>query len=130
MKRRSYMRRSSSPMPRGGIRRKARTPSEFARIYGSKKRVAMVKGMACCARYLVGPTCSRGPSENAHTETGGMGYKAGYETIVPLCATHHDCYDEHRAPFADEANRERMKASARALNAMWLAAHPESKDAA
>jgi hypothetical protein len=75
----------STPLKRTGpiarksrIKAKKRKPSEFARIYGSKERVAWVKAQPCVV-------CGRGPCENAHTEVGGIGYKAGYETIVPLC---------------------------------------------
>jgi len=71
--------------PRG---RRKRRPSEFARIYGSKARVAWVKALGCVI-------CGAVPSDNAHTAGGGTGYKAGYETIVPLCREHHRAYDEH-----------------------------------
>lgn len=114
-------RREPEPTPSRPVRprRKARTPSEFARIYGSKKRVEFVKGLPCAARFLGGPPCSRGPSQNAHTETGGMGRKADARTILPFCATHHDCYDQHHTPFDDVSVRDRMKAAAGHLDAMY-----------
>lgn len=67
-------------------RRKPRTRSEFARIYGSKKRVAWIKSQPCIAAVW---GCV-GPMQNAHTENGGMGRKADAKTIVPACQHHHD----------------------------------------
>lgn len=78
-------------MRRSPIRRKKRTASAFARIYGSRERVEWVKSLPCVV-------CSYGPSENAHTENGGMGRKADYTTIVPLCHAHHMDYDEECFP--------------------------------
>ena len=59
-----------------------RRQSEFARTYHSKARVAWVKAQPCVV-------CGNTPSENAHVDNGGAGRKAGYQHIVPLCATHH-----------------------------------------
>lgn len=71
-----------SPMKRGGrikpVNRKRRQ-SEFARCYHSRERVAFVKALPCLV-------CRRGPCDNAHIETGGMGRKADYTKIVPLCS--------------------------------------------
>lgn len=63
------------------------TKAEFSRIYGSEERVLFVKTLPCCA-------CGRfpshdHPSENHHTENGGLSRKAGYLSIVPLCAPCH-----------------------------------------
>lgn len=58
------------------------TAKEFARVYGSPERAEFVKGLPCCA-------CGRWPSDNHHTENGGMSRKAGYLTIVPLCGMCH-----------------------------------------
>ena len=59
-----------------------RKASAFARAYHSKERVAFVKALPCVV-------CHQTPSDNAHIENGGMGRKADYTTIVPLCRTHH-----------------------------------------
>lgn len=73
----------SRPMARAAMKRKSRSVSEFARIYGSRARVAWIKAQPCVA-------CGRvGQSENAHTESGGMGRKADAEFIVPLCILDH-----------------------------------------
>lgn len=67
---------------------KKRKASAFARCYGSKERVEWVKSLGC-------NVCGLRPAENAHTVTDGMGRKAGYETIIPLCNYHHRRYDAH-----------------------------------
>jgi hypothetical protein len=61
---------------------KGRTAIEFQRIYGSKRRVEFVKNLPCII-------CAKKPCENAHTTSGGMGRKADYTSIVPLCQAHH-----------------------------------------
>lgn len=104
--------RPAPPLGRKG--RKKRTPDEFARIYHSKERVAYVKSWPCCV-------CGSVPSDNAHTTGFGMGIKAGYETIIPLCRTHHRAYDEHRFPFATEEAREAAKAHAAIVESCWQA---------
>lgn len=73
----------------GPIKAKKRTKQSFARIYGSPERVAWVKSLPCS---VVG--CTEGPIHNAHTETGGMGRKADYTTIIPLCWRHHQFVHE------------------------------------
>src|SRR5262245_56204301 len=54
-----------------------RRQSEFVRCYGSKERVAAIRALSCYG-------CFKEPAENAHIENGGMGRKAGWETIVDL----------------------------------------------
>jgi hypothetical protein len=66
------------------MKRWRRSAKSFARIYGSPARVRWVANLPCS---VVG--CTRGPCDNAHTETGGMGRKADYTTIAPLCPYHH-----------------------------------------
>lgn len=61
---------------------KKRTASDFARVYGSKARVAWVSAQPCIA-------CHRTPCENAHIKSGGVGRKADYTQIVPLCPFCH-----------------------------------------
>lgn len=72
----------STLKPGGRIKPKPRKPSEFARIYGSKARVEWVKDQPCVV-------CGFVPSENAHIVTGGMGRKADFDTIIPLCRFDH-----------------------------------------
>lgn len=97
------------------MRRKPRKPSEFARIYGSRARVKWVKSLACC--YCK----ASAPSHNAHTETGGMGYKADANTIAPLCAHCHRAYDEYRPPFHTVYVREFVKGAASMVDELWRA---------
>lgn len=70
---------SSITKPSKPIRKRPRSKSEFARIYGSKERVLFVKRLKCCCCGRIGWT------ENAHIENGGMGRKADYTKIIPLC---------------------------------------------
>jgi len=75
-----------SPMKRGkGIkpRNAKRRTSEFARCYRSKSYLRHLHAMPCYACGLHGET------DAAHGETGGMGYKAGWETLLPLCRRCH-----------------------------------------
>jgi hypothetical protein len=74
------------PLP--PIRRKKRSASEFARIYGSKARVEWIKAQPCLIARMGCDGCA-GPIENAHNGTGGMGRKADAASIVPLCRAHH-----------------------------------------
>lgn len=76
------MRRYKALARRQRLKAKRRTASEFRRIYGSKDRVLAIKALACYA-------CGGWPAENAHTENGGTGRKAGWETIVDLCRSCH-----------------------------------------
>lgn len=62
-------------------RDEARKQREFARKYHSPERVFYVAEHLACAV----PGCSAGPNDNAHVETGGMGYKADYTSVAPLC---------------------------------------------
>lgn len=121
-KNRKPMKRTA-PMKRGGkIKPKARSAGEFARVYGSRARVAWIKGLACIACDAISPAfglVTRGKCENAHTVTGGMGRKSDHTTIVPLCPVHHRRYDQHQAPFDTDDTREATKAAARILAAAW-----------
>ncbi len=121
--RRKPIKRGKPPKRSGRIKPKKRSASEFARIYGSKERVAWVKSQPCVYCNALSPffgESQRGPSHNAHTVTGGMGRKAGFETIVPLCASHHRRYDEHLKPFDDPDLRHILKTIwARSIAARW-----------
>jgi hypothetical protein len=61
-----------------------RQKKEKARSYGSLARVNWVKRHPCCV-----PGCENQNVENAHIKSGGMGRKADYHWIVPLCFEHH-----------------------------------------
>lgn len=112
-------------MARGGRPKpKKRSASEFARIYGSRARVSFVKSMGCVFCSTLSPFIGRatmGECHNAHTETGGMGRKADYTTIVPLCASHHRRYDEHAQPFDKPELRELIRNAAPEVERRWQA---------
>ena len=78
MKRGKPIARKTRVKPTNATRR----ATAFVRAYGSKERVEFVQALPC---YV----CGAIPSENAHTETGGMGRKADAHTVIPLCPTHH-----------------------------------------
>lgn len=111
----------TKPMKRSRIKPKGRKPSEFARIYGSRARVAWIKAQPCLYCRLLSPFFGRpGTSENAHTVSGGKGRKADADTIVPLCPTHHKRYDEYKHPFERDAEvRQVIKNFAAVYEARW-----------
>jgi len=109
---------------RQSVKRKPRSPEEYARIYGSKARVAFVKSLGCVYCTALSPffgLATAGRSDNAHTVSGGKGRKADYTTIIPLCRNHHRMYDEHRGPLANQTVRDVMKSAAAEVERMWLA---------
>lgn len=75
---------SSKSPARAPMTRTRRTKASFSRIYGSVERVQFVAALNC---VVLG--CRRGPCENCHSETGGIGRKANAATIFPACPTHH-----------------------------------------
>jgi hypothetical protein len=115
--------RSTIAGPRKKVKRRnaKRRQTEFARCYGSRARVQFVKAMPCCYCNAISPLfgMTAGKSDNAHTENGGMGWKADYTTIVPLCRPHHRRYDEHAAPFHEAVIRTAIQRYAAVVEALW-----------
>lgn len=113
----------------GRIRPKKRTPSEFARIYGSRARAKWVKSLPCAACAVVGY------SENAHTVNGGKSRKADHTTIIPLCGPRpdkaidgvtdvwyigcHRRFDRRLGVFADPEFRAQLTAEAENVARRW-----------
>jgi len=79
---RSPIKRKTKLVAKSKPKARSRAPKDFARVYGSKARVAWVAAQPCAA-------CGKGPCENAHTKSGGVGRKADYRHIIPLCAACH-----------------------------------------
>jgi hypothetical protein len=112
---------------KAGIRRKkikatnpARRAKSFARTYGSKERCDWISSLPCAWCVLRGLVRISRPSDNAHSEGGGgMGMKADYTTVVPLCRRHHEQYDQHRAPFDTLSAREAVKVLAAETKVKW-----------
>jgi hypothetical protein len=104
--------------PRQAIPKKKRTPSEFARIYGSRERVAYVKQYGC---WIMDAYCIGEPVENAHTVTGGMGRKANAETIIPLCRYHHRELHRHGAGTFQAAHDVNLARAAARVERDWQA---------
>lgn len=103
----------------------SRSAEDFNRIYGSKERAEWVKTLPCFAISLaargfnVGP-CS-GEIVNMHTATGGMSYKAGFETIAPGCDGHHKKFGNYDPPFDTKTVRNMVKDVAARTQANWIA---------
>lgn len=117
MKRTKPLKRKTPVKKRNAKRRE----SEFARCYHSRERVAFVKSLPCAAKSW---EC-RGAIHNAHTATGGIAWKAAASTIAPLCATHHERFDQYRVPFNDPLNRLLIRAAAARTESLWLESqHP------
>lgn len=105
----------------------ARKKKEFARCYHSRARVAFVKSLDCAACG-----CS-GHSENAHVlGNDGMGRKAGYQTVAPLCGAHpsryvpgivigcHEYFDRCRSRFDASFRDFNPEKVAAEVEAAWL----------
>lgn len=110
--------RKAVPKKRKPLRHKKRTREEFARIYGSKEKMAWIETCPCFARSIPGAGFCDGVIDPCHTETGGMAYKAGHETIVAGCRKHHRMFDEYEPPF-DGVFRETVKMMAKLTTATW-----------
>ncbi len=116
------------PIPRGGPPKKRnaqRKKSEFARCYHSVERVEFVNGLPCCVRGF-----HYGPMQNAHTETGGIGRKAGYKSIVPMCFTHHhDLHASGAETFQRDCNID-LSREAKLTDERWASHKQEERGAA
>ena len=104
LKRKTAMKKSSKP------KAKPRSRIDFMRIYGSKVRVEFVKRLPCTA-------CNGGPSENAHIKSGGMGRKADYTDIIPLCKK---CHSLQHSRGWKALGLNQMLLEAAALRTQWL----------
>jgi hypothetical protein len=124
VKRSGYIRRHTRLAPGGKPRPRKRSASEFARIYGSKARVAWVKSLPC----VVGNGSCAGPTENAHTTTGGMGRKAEAGTIVPLCRWHHACLHGRGVGWFRHVHAIDLPTAADATERAWRAYQERSEE--
>lgn len=98
----------------GRLRRRPKPHDRFERQYHSRERVRWVRGLDCLV-------CFCGPCDNAHVRTGGMGMKASYVWIVPLC---HSCHAElHTAGIRTFEGRYDLdlEDAARMVQEMWEA---------
>lgn len=103
---------------------RARKDREFARCYHSVGRVTWIKNQPCVwcrLRGLLAKNQHAGECHNAHMMTGGMGRKADYIAIVPLCARHHQQYDEHAKPFNTISARLVVSLFMHGIQLAWLA---------
>lgn len=79
--------RSRKPVKKRNAKRRL---DEWQRTYHSKARVEFVAALPCVvAGVCSNPETHVGPSDNAHIVGGGMGRKADYDTIIPLCRKCH-----------------------------------------
>lgn len=124
----SITKRTKTKRGKAAIVRRRRTKREFARIYGSKDRVLFVKGLKCCC-------CGRtGWTENAHIENGGMGRKADYTKIIPLCGRLAPKFSCHlRLHLHGREDLElwggiNLDTEAQVCELRWLAAYPREQE--
>jgi hypothetical protein len=90
MLRRTPLKRGKPPKPVNKKRKK----SEWARAYHSEAFVRFTKSAPCAAD-------GRTPCDAAHTESGGAGRKADWDTIIPLCSGINGCHaKQHREGWA------------------------------
>jgi hypothetical protein len=94
----------------------------FAAKYGSPARARWITEQPCLV-------CRRLPSENAHTESGGMGMKAGPETIAPVCSEHHRELHQHgiktfEAKYAHELLGHSLALWAATYDQLWKRLNP------
>ena len=90
-----------------------RSAKSFARIYGSKERVAWIQAMPSVVS-------GRTPCVNAHTVSGGMGRKADYHTIVPLTDAEHRELHQIGVKSFEQKYRVDLKALAGQVQDRWL----------
>ena len=112
---RTLLRASTKPLRRHGpvkARNAQRHAKEWARAYHSPARVRWVAAQPCVV-------CGMTPSENAHIQTGGMGRKANYQYIVPMCSTAHRNFHQHGREFGDSRSLD-LPALARLTEQRWL----------
>lgn len=102
----------------GPIKPKKRSASEYARVYHSRAFVTFTKRQPC---YACGST--RG-CDVAHGRTDGMGRKAGWETIFPLCSGINGCHaQQHRAGWFAIGMTEESRQRAAQLHRLAFADH-------
>ena len=125
--RKTPMRRGTKPMKRGRVKpvNTKRRAKNFARAYGSKERVAFVKRMRCVVGRLYAHGRCSGPIDVAHTEGGGVGYKADASTTVPLCRYHHQNLHLWGRRSFELAYGVHLEAEAKAVESLFRQLHPE-----
>lgn len=133
VKRSQPLRRGRGLKPTGAIKPKKRSASEFQRIYGSRERVEFVKALPCvgCGRDW---EHTRVPIDNAHIENGGVGRKADYTKIVPLCSrtapkfSCHDRFHRHGREDLEMWAGINLETAAAETERLWLAHTQRSED--
>lgn len=99
----------------------ARSKKDFERIYGGKERVAWIASKPC---VVCGVTAR---VENAHVKSGGMGRKAGYQYIVPLCWEHHRGLHQNVHKTFEATYALNLAVLAAMYQAEWERLNPEGK---
>lgn len=74
----------------------ARKKREWLRKYGSKERVVFINDLDCatCERPAGDGSAGNPKNQNSHIETGGTGFKSGFQYIIPQCFTCHNAMPE------------------------------------
>jgi hypothetical protein len=105
------LRRKKATKRQKPMAKKSRKPKETARVYGGHRRVEWVNGLGCLI-------CLRGPCENAHVKSGGVGRKADAKWIVPLCRDHHAEHHRGARTFEAKYGVSLLKAAAQ-IESLW-----------
>lgn len=94
---------------------KKRKKKEFARTYDSVEYVKHLHQFPCEVCGVYGWTVA------AHTETGGTGYKADADTLVPLCGSRPDVKGCHEQldDYEIEEHRLRLQRRAKHFYRQW-----------
>ena len=89
--------------------------AEFERVYGPPGRREFVEGLPCIVNSVI---CTA-PSHNHHTKNGGMGRKADFDAIVPLCFDHHQEIHTTGAETFAQRYWLNLRESARLTESLW-----------
>lgn len=107
----------NSPTRKSPPKKRPKSAEKFAYQYGSAARVEWVKSQPCVAASRFGK-CD-GEIQNAHTASAGMGLKAHFTTIAPMCQKHHREFDERRGTLGNPDIRHLIRGTAEATAMGW-----------
>ena len=96
-----------------------RSTKAWKAAFHSAERVQFVASMGCEVARDGG---CLGAVQNHHTKNGGMGLKASYTTIIPLCAAHHAQIHQIGKVRFMQCHALNLSEAARQTELAWLSA--------